>query len=410
MRIIRFGERDCVPGFNLIEVKGALEQNVVTQQLQAVLGGTQQSAPATIEIDGTHMTLTTDLQRALRGELGELSPVVDTPPTGGSADEHPAAVSVRAGIAILDALAHEQAELRVEDPRSLSRHRQLTSELHGGADAVVDDLERQRAELKHDHGALDEWLAGIYRGFAQIDAAHHEMVELEAASQRRLAGPSAFNKYLDAKQHRNEVAKSVGFSDYETYVKSGPDVVANARTSMAELEASLAAIDKKIISADSGHSASDFAELDILNLYITFSERLSTVARSMGADGSEIRSRHLMVHSTRRSMATMLKGLGVAPITDERAAAEQWLASAVKAAPAGPSRLAIDLSIRGRMSSLATVPTVGPVPCVVVNAFAGLSASDAQASAAALVASTVGGHQVFYVCTASEAERLHLLN
>jgi hypothetical protein len=408
MRIIRFGERECVAGLNVIEVSGALAQSVVVQQLLAVLGGTHPAGPAVIEIDGTHMALTADLQRALRAELGDVSPVVYAPKPDADSPEHPAAVSVRAGLAILDALSSEQAELVLHDPRSLARHRQLSEELHGGADAIVDDLEDQRAAVKHDHATLDEWLAGIYRGFAQIDAAHHEMVELEAASQRRMAGPSAFNRYLDAKAHRDEVAKSVGFSNYDTYVKSGPDVVANARKSLGELEASLAAIDKQIINADSGHSASDFAELDVLNLYIKFSERMSAVARSMGSDGTEVRARNLLVHSTRRSMITMLKGLGVSSITDEREAAESWLHTVTSNAPVGPSRLAVDLSIRGRMSSLAAVATVGPVPCVVVDAFAELSPSDGRASAKALQAIAESGHQVFVVCTADEARRLQV--
>lgn len=140
---------------------------------------------------------------------------------------------------------------------------------------------------------------------------------------------------------------------------------------------------------------------------IDFDERLSKTTNSSLRDGTDSpRYGKFLRRGLRTPLTQLLLSMDIDPGDDPGEAAEHWLASIGESSVGPMVRLGVELAIGTRLEAPAAVPSFGPVPLLLDDPLAGLKAEDAQATFGVLIEASQRGHQLLYVCSHSEAERI----
>ena len=401
--------RDLRPGMNVLCVADIEARTELVDAFKALtsISTTDQPESVRARIAGTEFTLDADLQLALHSSLGSLSAIMNAGNCAASESAHPSEVSVRSAVELLDALSLPDGRPDPAGTAAKLRHRALITSSMAQVTGSLEGLEQQLLQAKTDLIALQQWSTGLFEGFRRIDDSSAAVAEAEEASSKKLAGPSAFNRYLDAKQARESIVRSVGFENYEVYRAEAVHVMDDADERITEQQTLVTLLGQNLESQRSTASVPIQAEIEILAMHIDFDERLSKTTNSSLRDGTDSpRYRNFLRRGLRTPLSQLLLSMDIEPGEDPGETAQHWLAS-LGGSRVGPTvRVGVELAIETRLEALAGVPSFGPVPLLLDDPLAGLSAEDAQATFGVLIEASQRGHQLLYVCSSVEAERI----
>jgi hypothetical protein len=404
VELLQLGDwRDLRPGMNVLCVSDAEQHRQLVLRLSAALGGAGPADPGLTRarIAGTDLTLDVDIRSALQRGLGTVSPIIGGGAPAAAASLDPAETAIRSALEIDNALAVPGARPRAAGPEAVQRLAMLETRATSEATGHMNVLETDVTKMERALDELVHWRDGLLRGYARIEEAIAGVAATEDDTKRRMAGPAAFNKHLDAKADRDRVIKEVGFASYDVFVSENKHVLDDAARRIAAQQSDLESARQKIYVERNKTIGPVHAEIELLSLHVRFDSRVS------GAEAESPRHRNLIRRSLRSPLSTLLRSMAIEPGEDSVVTAAHWLDSkTASATQQAGGRLSLELSMQGRIHSLAAVPSLGPVPAILDDPLSSLDGPDAQAVFGSLVDMAQRGHQMLYVCSYGEATRV----
>jgi hypothetical protein len=391
---------DLRPGLNVLSVGSELDRADLVRTFESIFtpSATGFESPS-VTIAGSAIALDSGLRRTLHEHLSGVSPVVSA--RSASRSVQPSAVSVESALAVLRALSEPQGspkEPTVEVFRRMSALQDESNQASAEATTRVD-----LASARRDVAALKRWIEQLGEGFSRIDEAHVVVQGHEAAAYKKFAGPTAFNRLLDAQGVRDAIVNEVGFENFEVYQAEKGTVMSDASQRLLSTQRVLSELEAQGLDRRDRSFRPATAEMDFLSAHVHFEERYGVDPTKSLAEHA--RNRTVVRQGFRHQLALFLDSLGLGGSGEVEASAQRYLdANQLQGESVAAGRM--ELMIKGRIEALAKIPAFAPVPCVLDDVFAGWVASAAHDTFTQLIDTAKNGHQILYVCTREEATRV----
>jgi hypothetical protein len=379
----------------VVAVQSAVERVAALAMIRSALGDAGDASGVLVELDGMKMAVTSDVKDLIIAARNNRRVVFAPSDLGpgwedtkvGSDGPTTFADTVRSALELNEALS-----LPDEVPPPLSRRGRRR----------LEELKLQPA-AGHDDGAIDDaydtltrWRTNLVAGYRQIDGADRATREAEAAASRKLAGPAAFNRFLDLKNDRDKLVRELGFSDFETFTKERQNLLDEADRRLRELSAHMA--------NSQAAGSMPAAEMTILELHRDIEHQLHR-GTAWGVDANSMRARHLIRQNLRNALARALGGVGTSCTSDHAIAeATRWLVAVEEAEEEQVGRRfdALATHLRG----LSFAKDVGPFPAVLTDLGATFDDAGLRRLASLLRNCAEIGQQVIFVERGDQATRL----
>ncbi len=392
---------DLRPGVNVLTVTNEAERLQLISQFEEVFAASDMADSPAVKISGASLVLDANLRRTLRDNLAGVSPIVSTR-SGKKQAVHPAAISIESAVEVMKALSDFRSSPKEPSVEVFRRMHTLQTEA-ADQDTSQDKVSSvDLAAARRDIAALRKWIEQLNDGFDRIDAAQVIVTTHEAAAYKKFAGPTAFNRLLDAQGVRDEIVVEVGFESYEVYVAEKLTVMSDAVARLDASQRQLQTLESTGLDRREVSGRPESAEMDFLSAHVNFEERYGNDPNKSPAEQN--RSRTVVRTGIRKKLALFLDSLGVTGTGEVEAVAQQFLDSMRVGSSLLPSEMKAAIAMR--LASLDRIPAFGSVPCVLDDVFVGWEPSEAHEMFAHLVDLSKAGQQVLYVCTREEALRV----
>jgi hypothetical protein len=392
------GGRILDPRVSVIPITNGVERMTTVSMLRAALGddvGGNAAEGVTVDINRITLGLSPEV-KGLIVESRRSRPVVfdvgDLDVEKGS-EEAPELTTLRSAIALDAALATPDQTPPAISP--VARRR---------LDQLVGLGSRGRSQSSEFDDAIEQlaaWRSSLLAGYKAIEDKDAEVQAADAAASKKLAGPSAFNRFVDLRDERDSLVQQVGFADYETYRRERSNVLKAADERMMQL--------RDAADEASGGGIGVTAEIQILELHRGIADRLGG-RNSYGIDGDTPRNRHMLRHNLSTAVSQVLASLGIAAQpTNAVATAQAWLDKTSGASIEARLRRTDELALH--LAVLAGASDIGPMPAVVIGAGVLFSADGLREKTLDILRQVVRlDQQVIFVEPAGSATQLqHVL-
>jgi hypothetical protein len=393
---------DLRPGLNVLSVVTDSDRSELVRSFESIFstGAANVDAPA-VTIAGAQLVLDQGLRRTLFENLGGVSPIVTA--RTASRSLHPSAVSIESALQVIRALSDPHSSPREAPVEVFRRMTALQEENAHIANATENSTKGDLASARRDVAALRRWIEELADGFRRIDEAQVAAKALEAAAYKKFAGPTAFNKLLDAQAARDEIVTAVGFESYEVYMAEKGAVMSDASKRLDSHQRMLNELESVGLDKRERTFRPSTAEMEFLAAHVNFEERYGNDPGRSLAEQS--RTRTVLRQGFRHQLALFLDSLGIGGNGEVDVVAEKFLESQrIQGETMAASRM--ELLIKGRIEALTKVTAFAPVPCILDDVFSGWPEAAAHQTFSQLIETAKGGHQILYVCTRAEAARV----
>ncbi len=393
---------DLRPGLNVLSVETDSERSGLTRSFESIFSASNPNIDAPlVTVAGASLVLDHGLRRTLFENLGGVSPIVAgrTP----SRSLHPSAVSIESALLVIRALSDPHASPKEAPVEVFRRMAALQEEKSQIENAAENSTKGDLASTRRDVTLLRKWIEDLADGFRRIDEAQANAKALEAAAYKKFAGPTAFNKLLDAQAARDEIVTAVGFESYEVYVAEKGAVMSDASSRLESQQRLLSELESVGLDKRDGKFRPTKVEMDFLYAHANFEERYGNDPTRSLAEQS--RTRTVLRQGFRHQLALFLDSLGIGGSGEVEVVAEKFLDSQrTQGETMAASRM--ELMIKGRIEALTKVPAFAPVPCILDDVFSSWPDSAANDTFSQLIETAKNGHQILYICTRAEAARV----
>jgi hypothetical protein len=378
----------------VVSVNSAVERVAALGMIRAALGDPGDTTGTQVELDGMTMPVTPDVKELISTSRNNRRVVFAPSDLGPGWDEQANAEKPTSFVDTIRSALDLNEGLSLSDavpPPISSRGRRRISELKAAKTQSSHD-----SEIDNAYDALTIWRNNLVAGYHRVDEADRAAREAEAAADRKLAGPAAFNRFLDLKNDRDRIVRELGFSDFETFTAERQNLLNEADRRLRDLTNQM--------SNGQSNGAMSTAELTILELHRDIDHQLQR-GTAWGVDSNSMRARHLMRQNLRNALARALGGVGIECGSDQAIAeATHWLGQVDQAEEeqAGQRFDALATHIRG----LAFAKDIGPIPAVLTDLGASFDDSGLRRMASLLRSCADVGQQVIFVERADQAARL----
>ncbi len=379
-----------------------IERNDVARMFETVFAASTSLAieAPTVTISGSTITLDEGLRRTLVENLRGVSPLVAART---NRPAQPGSVAIESALAVIRALSDPNAsprEATVEVFRRMTTLEDDAVQTNQSAEATPGgDL----AAARRDVAALKKWIEQLGEGFTRIQAAQEGVVANEAAAYKKFAGPSAFNRLLDAQGARDAIVAEVGFENYDVFVAEKGAVMSDAAQRLEAHQRMLTELESKGVDRRERQFRPGTAEMDFLAAHVHFEERY-------GADPTKSLAEHLRTRTVirqgfRHQLALFLDSIGAGATGEVETVAERYLdVSRHQGESITASRM--ELIIKARVDALTKISAFAPVPIVLDDVFSGWAASTSHDAFSQLIDTAKQGIQIIYLCAKDDVERI----
>jgi hypothetical protein len=394
---------DLRPGVNVLAVNSDLERADLVRMFESVFGGSPAipfEAPVAT-ISGSTISLDSGLRRTMFEHLSGISPIVSA--RSSTRAVQPAAVSVESALAVIRSLSEPSASPREATVEVFRRMSALEDEASQNSHTADHSTRGDLASARRDVAALKRWIEELAEGFQRIEQAQVVVVSHEAAAYKKFAGPSAFNRLLDAQAARDTIVSGVGFESYEVYLSEKGTVLSDAAHRLEAHQRQLNELEAQGVDRRERSFRPVTAEMDFLAAHVHFEERYGADPTKSLAE--QLRSRTVIRQGFRHQLALFLDSIGAGGHGEVEAVAQRYLDSSKHQGEAvAASRM--ELMIKGRIEALNKVTAFAPVPCVLDDVFSGWAPPMAHEVFSQLLETAKAGNQIIYLCTREEAARI----
>jgi hypothetical protein len=393
---------DLRPGLNVLSVASETQRDQLIRDFESVFAPSATGIESPIvTIAGSNISLDSGLRRTLFEHLSGVSPIVAS--RAASRSVQPAAISVESVLAVLRALSEPSTSPKEPTVEVFRRIATLEDELAQQAQSPEAVTRVDLATARRDVAALRRWIEQLSEGFSRIDEAQSVVQSHEAAAYKKFAGPTAFNRLLDAQGVRDAIVQEVGFESFEVYQSEKGAVMSDASQRLSAGQRAVAELEAHGLEKRDRSFRPATAELDFLSAHVHFEERYGVDPTKSLAEHA--RNRTVVRQGFRHQLALFLDSQGIGGSGEVEASAQRYLdANRSQGESVAAGRM--ELMIKGRIEALAKIPAFAPVPCVLDDVFAGWVASAAHDTFTQLIDTAKNGHQILYVCTREEAMRV----
>jgi hypothetical protein len=243
---------------------------------------------------------------------------------------------------------------------------------------------------------LEAWKANLLIGYQKVDGAHALMVEAEEAAGKKFAGPSSFNRFVDLRDERDKLVVSIGFANYETFIRERTNLVNTADQRLRELF---------VASEAPQESLCESAEVTILELHRDIDAKLGR-SSAYGVDAGSARSKNVIRHNLTTATTQILTSMGMETSNDRSIADAQAIFERMsKETDSGRDEQLKRMA--EYMARVGAPSEVGPLPLIITGGALGLIGGNASAQLGMLLRTArQSDQQIIFVESAEVADRV----
>lgn len=404
------------PGLNVVTVDSGQEREELVEALRSVLTGnaSQASATALIGVDPA-FELTAAVGRTIALTSGKMDPVLDASvfATAQERSARPTPAHPQRGVAMAMVAALDTIAI-VSDGAAVP---QLPT---SAVETRLQDVTKMRANLEQGHHSMpghsvaeatvalqtkQTQLARFLRLCAQVDGAHGEVVDADAAATRRFAGQTS-GRVQAAGDNLTGLLAQLGYETHSAYsadanvqrVRRVAEVATAERNVVVVNERRIAAVDQ-----DTAELAQLRSEESVLRVRLGITATLDNVDR-LGSGAMPLFKLQRQLHNeVGRSLELLLQSQGAITSAESAPAdARRWLFARPKAleepaAATDDQRSALAAAcLRGRLKQHAAVEAIDGLPLVIDDVLSG-EWSASRAELLPMIVEAGRGQQILYV-------------
>jgi hypothetical protein len=367
-----------------------VERIMTTGLLQSAMGGPGDASQVLTNINGITMPVSNELQQLIQTCRNNRPVVFEISALDVEiALDQPGEAALYSAI-YLYALLGEQTPTPVPLGTPGKIRLSILREKRQGGHKVDDQLMRAIVEL-------EAWRTNLVSGYSRVDAAQAAVAEAEEAANKKFAGPSAFNKFADLREARDKTIQSIGFADFETFVRERTNLLNTANQRLHELHSA--------VDAATAGWPGEPAETTILELHRDVDAKLGR-SSAYGVDAGSARSKNVLRHNIASATTQILNAMGL-ETSNDRSIADAQLVFERMMKEADSGRHEQLQRIAEYLARLSAPSDVGPLPLVVTGGALGLIGGSASSQLGILLRSArQNDQQIIFVEAAEVADKV----